>query len=151
MDDETYLNMMKHYKNKLGLSLIELIACTVIIGILASTALPISKNYVTRKKEEALRDNLKEIRKAIDLYRDRKLAIKGDLPDEELFPETLQELVETKCLRRIPLDPFTARPDWKTRSSTDAHDSFDSDNRNVYDVYSSTDLIDRQGIPYANW
>jgi general secretion pathway protein G len=143
--------MMNQYRKNKGLSLIELVACTVIIGILASTALPISKNYVLRKKEEVLRENLREIRKSIDYYRDRKLATGMTLPEEELYPESLMELVETKCLRRIPLDPFTAKPDWKTRSTTDDHDSFDSDMRNVYDVYSSTDLLDKQGIPYSEW
>lgn len=137
--------------NRTGLSLIELIACTVIIGILASTALPVSKNYVLRQKEEALRENLREIRKAIDYYRDRKIALKPGLEEAEYYPESLQEMVETKCLRRVPLDPFTAKPNWNTRSSTDAYDSSDTDSRNVYDVFSASDLKDRKGVAYSEW
>ena len=137
--------------NKKGLSLIELIACTVIIGILASTALPVSKNYVLRQKEEALRENLREMRKAIDYFRDRKIASQPGLQEEEYYPESLQQLVETKCLRKIPLDPFTAKTDWKTKSSTDAFDANETDQRNVFDVYSATDQKDKKGVPYSEW
>lgn len=136
---------------KHGLTLIELIACTVIIGILASTAVPISKNYVQREKEERLRENLREMRKAIDFYRDKKMQRRPGLADSEYYPHSLQELVVTKCLRRIPIDPFTKEQNWKTRSTSDPFDSLDTDGKNVYDVYSSSELKDKKGIPYSSW
>lgn len=138
-------------RNKQGLTLIELIACTIIISILASTAVPISKNYVQRKKEEILQENLREMRKAIDYYRDKKIAAHPGLKEVEYYPKSLEELVETKCLRRIPIDPFTKERNWKTRSSTDPFDSLDSDGVNVYDVYSASDLKDKKGIAYSSW
>ena len=138
-------------RNKQGLTLIELIACTIIISILASTAVPISKNYVQRKKEEVLQENLREMRKAIDYYRDKKITAYPGLKEAEYYPKSLDELVETKCLRRIPIDPFTKEKNWKTRSSTDPFDSLDTDGNNVYDVYSASDLKDKKGIAYSTW
>ena len=57
-----------------GLSLLELIVCTVIIGILSTTAVPIAKNVVRQQKEELLREHLKEMRRAIDRYYEKKAA-----------------------------------------------------------------------------
>ena len=143
--------MVNKMKKCMGLTLIELIACTVIISILASTALPLSKNYVLREKESALRENLREMRKAIDYYRDKKIVEKPGLKESEYYPSSLNELVETKCLRRIPLDPFTKERNWKTRSTTDSLDSIETDGLNVYDVYSASEQLDKNGNPYSSW
>jgi general secretion pathway protein G len=51
--------------------------------------------------EEALRSNLKTLRKAIDLYK----------ADRGHYPESLEALVDEKYLRAIPYDPITKRAD----------------------------------------
>ncbi len=134
-----------------GLTLLELIVCTVIIGILSATAVPVAKNVVRRQKENLLRENLKEMRKAIDRYYEKKSAEQPGLADAQYYPASLEELVERRYLRRIPVDPFTEKADWQTRSSTDDPVGSISNRLNLFDVYSSTQEKDSSGQPYANW
>ena len=134
-----------------GMTLLELIVCTVIIGILSATALPVAKNFVRRQKESLLRENLKEMRKAIDRFYEKKSTAQPGLEDAQYYPVSLDELVEQRYLRRIPPDPFTEKVDWQTRSSTDAADSTISNRLNVFDVYSATTETDLKGQPYAKW
>lgn len=136
---------------KHGLSLIELIVCTVIIGVLATTAVPLAKNVVRQQKEELLREHLKDMRKAIDRFYEKKAGSEPGLEDVRYYPVSLEELVEKRYLRRIPVDPFTEKADWKTRSSTDAPTGDLSNLENIFDVYSATDKIDLKGQPYKNW
>lgn len=134
-----------------GLSLLELIVCTVIIGILSTTALPLAQNLVRNKKEELLREHLKDMRKAIDRFYEKKTEKEPGLPDFEYYPKTLNELVENRFLRKIPLDPFTEKADWKTRSSTDAADAAISNQQNVFDIFSASEKSDGKGQPYSSW
>ncbi len=136
---------------KTGMTLLELIVCTVIIGILSSTAVPIARNVVRQQKEELLRENLREMRKAIDRFYERKSTKEPGLEDMAYYPASLDELVDARLLRKIPVDPFTERTDWKTRSSTDEKSSESSNMQNVFDVYSASDKIDARGQPYREW
>jgi len=134
-----------------ALTLLELIVCTVIIGILSATALPVAKNFVRRQKENLLRENLKEMRKAIDRFYEKKSMATPGLEDAQYYPASLDELVENRFLRRIPVDPFTEKADWQTRSSTDEPGSAISNRQNLFDVYSATTESDSKGQPYASW
>src|SRR5947199_5956398 len=106
-------------REKNGFTLIELIITVTVIGILAGLAVPLARNSIKREKEFALRQTLRDIRSAIDKYKDASdrgfIMIKVDT---EGYPETLQVLVEgvqmvgqvdkkLKFLRRIPIDPMT--------------------------------------------
>ncbi len=138
--------------NKLsGMTLLELIVCTVIIGILSSTAVPIAKNVVIQQKEELLRENLREMRRAIDRFYEKKSNSEPGLDDASYYPTSLDELVEKRMLRKIPIDPFTEKPDWQTRSSTDPLNAETTNLLNVFDIYSASDKIDRRGQPYKSW
>lgn len=137
--------------DKRGLTLIELIVCTVIIGILSTTALPIARNVVRKQKEALLLERLSEMRKAIDRYYTRQAEKQSGLEDWQYYPETLEQLVENKLLRKIPLDPFTEKADWKTRSSTDEAAATISNMVNVFDVFSSSPDLDLKGKPYSEW
>lgn len=134
-----------------GLTLLELIVCTVIIGVLSTTAAPLAKNFARRQKESLLRDHLKEMRQAIDRYYQKKSHDQPDGEDAGYYPLNLEELIEQRFLRRIPVDPFTEKSDWKTRSSTDEPDSSISNRRNLFDVYSASTEIDLRGQPYSSW
>lgn len=142
----------KHTVNtskKMGLTLIELIVCTVIIGILSSIALPLSQNLIRQKKEEALRENLQTLRRALDRFRDQ--VKEPGKPETECYPKNLSELVEKRVLRRIPIDPFTGKRDWGIRSSSDPVDAQFTDEKNVFDVFSKSDRISSKGNPYSDW
>lgn len=137
--------------DKKGLTLIELIVCTVIIGILSATALPLAKNVVRFQKEAILLEQLAEMRKAIDKFYARKSMAEPGLQDRQYYPQKLEELVETRLLRRIPVDPFTGEANWKTKSSTDEPGAETSDSQNVFDVYSASQEFDLKGRPYSSW
>lgn len=85
-----------------GFTLIELIVVVTIIGILASIAVVNVKFAQRKAREAALKDNLFEMRKAIDNF----------YADKQRYPSDLNELVPG-YLRRIPADPITMQVDWE--------------------------------------
>ncbi|MBV9496564.1 MAG: type II secretion system protein [Acidobacteria bacterium] len=94
--------MRQRRKNQAGFSLIELIVVVTIIGILASVAVVQVKQAQRKAQEAALRDNLFEMRKAIDNF----------YADKQRYPNDLNELVPN-YLRKIPKDPVTKQEDWE--------------------------------------
>ena len=95
--------MKRNQKRQKGFTLIELIVVVTIIGILAGIAVVNVRNAQRKAQETALRDDLHELRKAIDDF----------YADKQRYPTDLQELVPS-YLRKIPNDPITKRPDWDT-------------------------------------
>jgi len=85
-----------------GFTLIELIVVVTIIGILAAIAVVNVKNAQRKAQETALRDDLTQMRKAIDNF----------YADKQRYPTDLNELVPD-YLRKIPLDPITKQADWE--------------------------------------
>ncbi len=147
-----------------GLSLVELIVAFTILLTLTAMALPMARYKVRREKEQTLRRNLEEMRKAIDKYKD--MADRGELGQTKLgsdnYPETLEILVEgvkipgpqdkkIKFLRRLPVDPFTKNADWGKRSTQDDPKSQSWGGQNVFDVYSKTMERAPDGTPYSEW
>jgi general secretion pathway protein G len=150
--------------NRRGMTLIELIVATAIMMILAYMAVPMARNRVRRDKERQLSLALREIRTAIDQYKDA--ADKGTFGPlkvgTEGYPETLEILVEgvkianqvdkkVKFLRRIPLDPMTNTRDWGKRSMQDDPKSTAWGGQNVFDVYTNSFEKARDGTPYSEW
>jgi len=150
--------------NRRGMTLIELIVATAIMMILAYMAVPLARNRVRRQKERDLSIALREIRTAIDQYKDQ--VDKGSFGPlkvgTEGYPETLEILVEgvkianqvdkkVKFLRRIPLDPMTNTRDWGKRSMQDDPKSTAWGGQNVFDVYTNSFEKSRDGTPYSEW
>lgn len=147
-----------------GLTLVELIVAFTIMLLLTTMAVPLARSKVRRERERELRYALKEIRNAIDKYKDA--ADQGMLGQLKLgtegYPETLEMLVEgvkmsgqvdkkVRFLRRIPRDPFTNSTDWGKRSTQDDPKSNSWGGQNVFDVYSKTLDKAPDGTPYAEW
>jgi general secretion pathway protein G len=146
------------------MSLVELIVAFTFLLTLTAMALPMARYKVRREKEQSLRLALREMRTAIDKYKD--MADRGELGQTKLgtenYPETLEILVEgvkipgpedkrVKFLRRIPKDPFTNNDDWGKRSTQDDPKSQSWGGQNVFDVYSKTYERAPDGTPYSEW
>jgi len=91
----------RNRKRQRGFTLIELIVVVTIIGILAAVAIVNVRNAQKKAQEAALRDDLHELRKAIDDF----------YADKQRYPSDLSELVPN-YMRKIPSDPVTKLPDW---------------------------------------
>jgi len=147
-----------------GMTLLELILASAILLILSSSALPIARFTIVHKREELLSYELREMRDAIDRYKD--LADSNKIRVEvgtEGYPPDLETLVngvklgtagddkKIRFLRRIPVDPMTGHPDWGLRAVQDDPDSTSWGGKNVFDVYSKSQATGTDGRRYSEW
>jgi general secretion pathway protein G len=149
--------------SQLGLTLLELVVSCAILLVLAAVALPLARNKVKRDKEEILRYDLREMRDAIDRYKDA--ADQGKIKvaaGTEGYPPDLESLVKPmqltgapdkriRFLREIPIDPMTKTKDWGLRSVQDDPDSTSWGGSNVFDVYSKSSGTGLDGTKYSDW
>ena len=155
---------MGRRRNQSGLSLIELIVAFTIMMILTSMAVPLARSKVRSEKERELRWALREMRNAIDKYKD--MSDQGQLPPAKLgsegYPESLDVLVEgvkmagqvdkkVRFLRRVPKDPMTNSTDWGKRSMQDDPKSNGWGGQNVFDVYTKSADKAADGTSYSDW
>lgn len=145
-----------------GFTLIELIVTITIVGILAGLAIPLARNSIRRQQEVELHRALREIRVAIDRYKEAAdLGLIEVTQDSGGYPPSLDALVDgvdqtsaeggkLKLLRRIPVDPMTNAPNWGTRSYQDSP-GLSGGNQNVFDVFSRSDATALDGTRYADW
>ena len=151
------------FRNNHGFTLVELIAAMAILLLLTSVALPVARVQVQRSREIELRRDLRQMREAIDRYKDfadRQMI--PTKPDTFGYPPDLQTLVDGvplkgsanakyKFLRNIPVDPMTGKPDWGMRSMQDDPDSRSWGGQNVFDVFSQSQGTALDGTHYADW
>lgn len=148
-----------------GMTLIELIIACAILMILSSAALPIARYTIVRQRESELRYDLRDMRRAIDRYKD--LADRNLIRVEvgsEGYPPDLETLVKgvalggtgatgknIRFLRRIPVDPMTGRAEWGLRSVQDDPESNSWGGKNIFDVYSKSTGTAMDGTKYSEW
>ncbi len=122
--------------NKKGFTLIELLVVLGIIALLLTLAVPRYFPSVDKTKETILADNLRSTRAIIDQY----------YGDTGKFPDSLEQLVEKKYLRALPIDPITEKNDsWVIVPPDDVTKG------NVSDIKSGAPGNDRNGKPYSEW
>lgn len=145
-----------------GFTLIELLIVVAIVALLATVAAPLAELTYQRGKEQELRHALRQVREAIDAY--KRASDEGKIErkaDQSGYPPSLATLVEgveqkdtpekTRIffLRRIPKDPLTGE-DWGLRSyASTAADP--QPGKDVYDVYSRSDEVGLNQVPYREW
>ncbi len=150
-----------------GYSFVELLVVSAILLILASAVMPLTSVTVQRQREVELRRALRELRTAIDRYKDAvDLGVIGgdDVEaEDEGYPPDLETLVEgvealgdaggrrVRFLRRVPFDPFTRSREWGLRSYQDEPDAAGWGGENVYDVYSRSRGTALDGTRYRDW
>jgi general secretion pathway protein G len=146
------------------LTLIELIVAFTIMLILTAMAVPMARNKVRAEHERELRYAQREVRQAIDRYKDN--CDQGYLGphkmDANCYPETLEMLVEgvklpgpegkkMRFLRHIPRDPFTGKAEWGLRSDQDDPASTSWGGQDVFDIYTKTTQKAPDGTSYSEW
>jgi len=150
-------------RSERGITLLELIIASSILLVLATAALPVVRTTVVRTKEAQLHKALREIRDAIDHYKDyadRNL-IRVEVGSEG-YPPDLETLVKgvqigagsdrkVRFLRRIPVDPMIGRGEWNLQSVQDDPDSTSWGGHNVFDVHSKSQATALDGTHYKDW
>ena len=152
-----------------GFTLIEMLITVAIVAILASIALPMTSLTVQRNKEQDLRHALRQIRDAIDAY--KQAGDEGRIVkklDQSGYPPALKDLVDgvkdaksptekyIYFLRSLPRDPMSedasTAPEetWGKRSYASPPDD-PKEGEDVFDVYSLNERAGLNGIPYREW
>jgi general secretion pathway protein G len=150
-----------------GYTFVELVVVSAMLMILASAILPLARVTIQRQREVELHRALREMRTAIDRYKDA--ADQGMIGSVDLktgaegYPPSLDVLVEgvtvandasgrkLKFLRRIPIDPMTKSAEWGLRSYQDDANSTSWGGQSVYDVYTKSAGTALDGTKYKDW
>lgn len=128
--------MVRRRGRPAGFTLIELLVVMALIGLLLSLSVPRYFGNVEKAKETVLRQDLAMLREAIDKH----------FGDHGVYPESLQQVVERKYLRRIPVDPMTERDDSWVIVAPEKKES-----GKVFDVRSGAGGKAQDGSAYATW
>ena len=150
-------------RSRSGYTMVELVLVMTLLVTLAAVALPTSKYTVRRGKEMELRQALRGMRNAIDEF--KRYSDAGLIAVElgtDGYPGELEVLVEgvdlvgqidkqVRFLRRIPRDPMTGEYEWGMRSYQDDFDATSWGGENVFDVYSLSEGVGLNKVPYKEW
>ncbi|WP_245615926.1 type II secretion system protein [Andreprevotia chitinilytica] len=118
-----------------GFSLIELMVVLVIVGLLLSIAVPRYFSALDRSKDTALREDLRVMRSVLSKF----------YSDRGQYPQSLQELIDTKYLKDIPIDPITETADsWVTVASKE------EGVEGIADIKSGATGNTVDGVPYES-
>jgi general secretion pathway protein G len=161
------ITMRRGVRRDDGYTFVELLVVTALVAILASAVMPLARVAAQRQREIELRRTLRELRTAIDHYKDA--ADQGMIAATELklgnegYPPTLEILVEgvrasgdatdrkLKFLRRVPIDPLTGSKEWGMRSYQDRPDARSWGGQNVFDVFTTSEGTALDGTKYKDW
>ncbi|WP_375036948.1 type II secretion system protein [Acinetobacter sp. RW6] len=119
---------------KNGFTIVELLVVLAIIALLLSIVVPRYIDKIDESKEVALRQNLSSLRHSIDKF----------YADKGYYPEKLNDLVEKRYLREVPIDPITGERQWETTiDSQEGH--------GIYDVSSFSNNVGSDDKRYSEW
>ena len=150
-----------------GYTFIELIIVSSMIFVLAAAIMPLTRVTMQRAREAELRHALREMRTAIDKFKDAAdTGLIGTLDlkaGAENYPPDLQTLVDgvaaandatgrkLKFLRRVPIDPMTRGAEWGLRSYQDDPKSTRWGGQDVFDVHTTSEGTGLDGTKYKDW
>jgi general secretion pathway protein G len=151
-----------------GFTLIEMIIVVMIVGILASAAMPMAALHKRRAQEAELRASLRTIRTALDAYKaawdqgriERKDGASGYPPTLDVLVSGVSDITQPSgkkiyFLRRLPRDPFAptqvaAAETWGLRSYESPPEQ-PQPGEDVFDVHSRTVGSGLDGSLYREW
>ncbi|WP_432821060.1 type IV pilin protein [Trichloromonas sp.] len=123
-----------------GFTLVELLIVMSVIGILAAISVPSYKRSLVKAREAVLMEDLYQMRRAADAF----------YADNARYPDSLEDLVNSKYLRGAPQDPFTNDNEWDCLPP-EASDDGELAPGGCFDFRSLSDLVGLNGIPYSEW
>ena len=126
-------------RDQRGFSLLELMIAMFIMIILLSIAVPTYERSVRQAKETVLKENLWQIRRAIDQY----------TADKGKMPKSVDDLVGAKYLREKPIDPIRDETDWNEIQGEDPNST--EAESGLKDVKSLADGVGSDGKPYSEY
>lgn len=122
-----------------GFSLLELMIAMFIMIILLSVALPTYQRSVQHAQETVLKENLWQMRKAIDQY----------AADKSKYPKSIDDLVEGKYLRERPIDPILEKDEWEEVQGADPNSP--EGEQGLINVKSTAEGEDSDGKAYKDY
>lgn len=126
-------------RDESGFTMLELVIVMTIIVILAAIGVVNYQKLQVHARETVLKQDLHDMRKAIDQY----------AADKEQLPQALEDLVSAGYLREIPIDPITGEADWKVETDEDTISR--SGGTGIVDVFSSASGEGSDGIAYSDY
>jgi len=133
------IGKLRSRRGQKGFSLLELMIAMFIMIILLSVAVPVYQRSVLHARETVLKENLWQMRRAIDQF----AADKGRLP------KSIEELVEAKYIRETPTDPVLEKKEWKEVSGEDTNSP--EGEQGMADVKSMAEGEDSEGKSYGEY
>jgi general secretion pathway protein G len=122
-------------RTRRAFTLIELLVVLAIVATLLTLVVPRYFGQAEKAKETVLHQNLAAMRDSIDRFR----------ADQGRYPQTLDELVQKRYLRDIPLDPVAqSRTAWTTEPPADGTPG-------IYNVHSGAKGRAKDGTDYSAW
>lgn len=126
---------------KTGFTLIELLVVLTVMATLLSIVAPRYMDSLAKAEEAALKTNLRLTREAIDQFKE----------DKNRYPRDLQELVDERYIRNLPVDPITKQDDsWLLVPGTLTEPSATA-GAGIRDIHSGAPGLGRDGSPYKDW
>ncbi len=119
-----------------GFTLIELLVVMVIIALLMSIVAPRYFQNVSKAEENVLKEDLFLMREALDKYH----------ADNGKYPDTLDDLIQKKYLRKVPVDPIT-----QSNATWTLVPPANGEKGAIFDIKSGAPGAGRDGTAYANW
>jgi general secretion pathway protein G len=135
------MTMRRKRAGESGFTLIELMIVMLIIGVLMAIAVPNYISAIKAAKESVLKEDLHVMRQAIDSF----------TMDKQKAPQSLQDLVESGYLKKIPEDPMLRSSDSWVVEQSDALRSVDQSDPGIDDVHSGDQEQGSDGQPYSTW
>ena len=119
-----------------GFTLVEMLVVLTILALLLTLAAPKYFNSIDHAKDAALMHDLMTLRESIDKY----------YADNGRYPSALEDLVDKKYIRKLPIDPITESSE--TWLFTPPQPPLEGD---IFDIHSGAQGNANDGTPYANW
>jgi general secretion pathway protein G len=130
------VNIMPKPARRRAFTLIELLVVLGIVALLLTLAVPRFFPSIDSSRETILAENLRNTRTVIDQFR----------ADTGRYPDSLEQLVEKKYLRELPMDPVT-----ESRETWIVEPPLEEEQGQVGNIRSGAPGNDRKGKPYAEW